>query len=244
MSAGSPKVYTLPPGCSFADALAQGLLKRYPDPMELSSVLVLLPTRRAARTLREAFLRASDGALLLPGMQPLGDVDEEELSLGTLSLAETNALDTQPAISPLRRQMELARLVEAWLKTDSDSEDDPDPAQVISLARELGRLLDQMQIEKVSFEALKGLAPAEFADHWQKTLAFLDIVGAHWPAHLAEHGLTDPALRRNRLLDQLSAHWRNSPPAHPVIAAGSTGSIPATAELLKTIAFLPQGEII
>ncbi len=35
-----------------------------------------------------------------------------------------------------------------------------------------------------------------------------------------------------------------SPPAGPVIAAGSTGTIPATADLLKAIAGLPQGALV
>lgn len=38
--------------------------------------------------------------------------------------------------------------------------------------------------------------------------------------------------------------WRANPPAGPVIAAGSTGTIPATADLLEVIANLPQGCIV
>ncbi|MGB4058005.1 MAG: double-strand break repair protein AddB, partial [Alphaproteobacteria bacterium] len=49
---------------------------------------------------------------------------------------------------------------------------------------------------------------------------------------------------RNRLLRAIAAHWKKSPPQTPVIAAGTTGSIPATAELLHTIIGLPQGRVI
>jgi ATP-dependent helicase/nuclease subunit B len=35
-----------------------------------------------------------------------------------------------------------------------------------------------------------------------------------------------------------------NPPGDPVIAAGSTGSLPATAELLRTVACLPQGCVV
>ena len=50
--------------------------------MSLSDYRILLPTRRAVRSLSEAFLGLSNGAQLLPHMTPLGDVDEDELLLG------------------------------------------------------------------------------------------------------------------------------------------------------------------
>lgn len=66
-------VYTVPPHRDFVTALAGGLLDRFGStPEGLAPVLVLLPTRRACRTLREAFLRLSGGApLLLPRMRPI-----------------------------------------------------------------------------------------------------------------------------------------------------------------------------
>ena len=42
----------------------------------------------------------------------------------------------------------------------------------------------------------------------------------------------------------LAERWAKTPPAHPVIAAGSTGSVPATRDLLATVARLPQGVVV
>ncbi len=69
------KVFTIPAGVSFVDALADGLLADAgSDPMALAGATVLLPTRRACRALEQAFLRRADGAaLLLPAMTPIGD---------------------------------------------------------------------------------------------------------------------------------------------------------------------------
>ncbi|MBF0248661.1 MAG: hypothetical protein HQL36_11425, partial [Alphaproteobacteria bacterium] len=65
-----PKVFTIPPGEAFVDSLAAGILERVGDkPEDLARVRVLLPTRRACRALREAFLRHSAGRpMLLPVM--------------------------------------------------------------------------------------------------------------------------------------------------------------------------------
>ena len=111
-------VVNIAAGQSFADSLAQGILEQTSgDPLKLSEMLVLLPSRRACRTLREAFLRLSEGKpLLLPRMQPVGDVDADEVAL--LLAAEEDAadvLDIPPAISPLERQLLLAkRPTKSW----------------------------------------------------------------------------------------------------------------------------------
>src|SRR3546814_14680853 len=75
----APAVFTIPAGQSFVDALATGLLRRHAgSPETLAAATVLLPTRRACRSLQAAFLRASAGApLLLPRLMPLGDRSAE-----------------------------------------------------------------------------------------------------------------------------------------------------------------------
>lgn len=237
-----PAIFTIPPGTSFVDALARGLMDRHgADPLSLGRVRVLLPTRRAARTLREAFLRLSDGkALILPVMQPLGDVDEGELSF---SGDGADALDVPPAIPALERTLMLSALVRQWLR-QTRGEDADDPAQHFRLAAELGGFIDQVHTEGCDPRDLHGLVPDEFAAHWQITIRFLEIVIDQWPGVLAGRGYMDPAAHRDRLLRLLAERWKAHPPATPVIAAGSTGSIPASAELIDVIARLPQGAVV
>ncbi len=236
------KVYTIPPHRDFVTALARGLLDRFGSaPEGLAPVLVLLPTRRACRTLREAFLRLSGGApLLLPRMRPIGDVDEDDLALsaGEDLPPEDGALfETPPAIPELKRQLMLARLI-------LERERDASAEQAVLLAQALARLLDQAQTERLSFDRLAELAPEELSVHWQESLDFLKIVTEAWPAVLEENGAMDPAARRNLLLERLGRRWAEAPPDRPAIAAGSTGSIPATADLLATVAALPDGQVV
>ncbi len=254
MSEARPRLYSIAPGIPFVDALARGMAVRLAaespdDPLVLARATVLLPTRRAVRSLREAFLRASDGVpVLLPRMMPLGDLDEDELLIaaepGTGSAPGGGAAaDLPPVIGGLRRQLLLARLV---LRFGDARWREADPGQAAELAAELARLLDQMETERVGFEALQSLRPRDegLARHWDDVLAFLQILTAHWPAVLAEEGAIGPAERRNRLLAAQAAAWMAAPPAGWVIAAGSTGSIPATADLLAAVARLPRGCVV
>ena len=236
-------LYTIPPGIAFVDALAAELLARAAgEPLALAGYTVLLPTRRSLRALQEALLRRSEGRpLLLPRLLPLGDLDADELALAAPEAAGGGAaLELPPALPALRRQLLLARTILAV----GDTETRPQPDQAARLAAELARLLDQVQIEGIDFDRLKDLAPEDYAEHWQQTLRFLAILTDHWPAILASEGAIDGAERRSRLLQAQAALWQRSPPPGPVIAAGSTGSIPATAALLGVVARLPQGAVV
>lgn len=244
----APAVFTIPAGLSFVDALATGLLRRHADsPEGLAAATVLLPTRRACRALQAAFLRASGGApLLLPRLLPLGDLDPEELLFEVPSFASEGAATLPPAVSAVQRQLLLAACILSHSRALSADTGIPVTSedQAIRLAAELARLLDQVETEGLDFADLAGLVPEDYAAHWQITLDFLQIVTQEWPKILEGLGCVGPAERRRRLAELQGAAWRAQPPQDPVIAAGSTGSIPATAELLRTIAHLPAGAVV
>ncbi len=231
----TPTVYNIPAGNSFADVLVLGILERTKnDPLELSKYTLLLPSRRACRVLRDAFLRHSGGnAMLLPQMQPIGDVDADEMAL---ALSE-EALNIPPAISKLERQLLLARIIQ---KKDEEKNFD----QAVALAGELGAFLDEVQTERLEFDELINIVPDEFAEHWQETLTFLKILTSLWPTILKEQGFIDISERRNLLIEKQIEVWTNNPPTKHIIAAGSTGPTPAAADLLALIAKLPNGEVV
>ena len=242
MRADSPTLFTMPPGTPFLDRLAAALLEdlslggRFEGTFELADATILLPTRRAVRALGDAFLRAGEGrALILPSIRALGDVDEEELVLDPVGLG-AEALALPPAMPALERQLRLARLIA--------EEGGADKLRALGLAADLGRFLDMVVTEGADLSQLTSLVPQEFADHWQITLDFLQVLTARWPEELARLGYMEQAERRNRLLRAQAEAWAAKPPAGPVIAAGSTGSIPATAGLLDVVARLPMGAVV
>ncbi len=233
-----PTLYNIPAHYSFVDVFATGLLKQYEEtPEALSKLLILLPTRRACRVLRDSFLKHTQGKpLLLPRMCPFGDIDEEELFISSRG---NNVLDIPPALSALNRQILLARTI-SGLPDFSKSLD-----QDMALAKMLGQLMDQIYTEDLDLSELPNLVDAEeFQAHWQITVRFLSILSEVWPSILTERDVIDAADRRNRLINALTEHWKSFPPSFPVIAAGSTGSIPATTNLLHLISELEQGSVV
>src|SRR5580698_11640809 len=216
-------------------------------PENLARATLYLPTRRAGRMAREIFLEElNTDAVLLPRIVALGDIDEDELAFAEESEPYGGAapLEIPPRLGELERRLTLARLVAAWAKSPGSA---PlvvgGPASTLALAGDLARLMDDMVTRGVGWKALDGLVPDALDQYWQLTLQFLKIARDAWPAYLAEIGKIEPAARRDLLIDA-EAKRLAAPHAGPVIAAGSTGSMPATAKFLHVIAQLPQGAVI
>ncbi len=261
------RIVTIPPSEPFLATLARALLdgtlpggeaERLPQergPLDLSAITLLLPTRRAARGLQEAFLAASASrALLLPTIRPIADGDEDASLLAGLSGAgdvSTLALTLPPAVSELERRLVLTKLVLQWSdamgRGGSGADAAPGaktPAQAVNLARELSRLIDMVETEQISLDGLADIVREDFSAHWQQTLDFLQIVTSWWPAYLDGSGLMSAAARRNALILAEAERLKAMPPDGPVIVAGVTGSIPATVALMRTVANLPNGAIV
>lgn len=222
------------------------------DPLQRSDLTVLLPTRRACRAFRDVLLeRARGGAIILPRIRPIGDADEDDLLFTSPDTADLAIL---PAISSLTRHRLLARLVLKWRETVASTLAEPfgdapiaipaNVADAVNLAGHLMRLLDSVDTEGASLDGLASLVPDDHAGYYQITLAFLKIVTDWWPEALAELGVLNPAQRRNLLIDGITAGIRGNPDGGPIIAAGSTGSIPASARLLAAIAAHPRGSLV
>jgi ATP-dependent helicase/nuclease subunit B len=252
----APRVFTIPAAVPFLPALLRALdegrlVPGFPaagDPLALAEATIYLPTRRACRLAREVTLDAlGRDAAVLPRIVAIGDIDEDELGFAT-ALADAD-LTLPPALSSLDRRLLLARLVLQWASSGElhGSVGAPlvarTPAAALALADDLARLMDDMTTRQVSWDRLDALVPDRFDTYWQLSLKFLKIARETWPAILAERGMIEPAVRRDRLIAAEAARLQANPTA-PVIAAGSTGSMPSTAALLSTIALLPRGAVV
>ncbi|CAH2397318.1 double-strand break repair protein AddB [Mesorhizobium ventifaucium] len=256
---GSRRVFSIPPGAPFLPTLAEALLSgrlvpgfRFDgDPLALADATIYVPTRRAARALRGVFVdRLGSRSAILPVIRPLGEFDEGEAAFEADASA---AIDLAPPIAAIERLLLLAPLVRAWKRRlpahvaalfDEDIVVPASAADAIWLARDLARLMDEIETEGTDWARLADLVTGNLAGWWQVTLDFLSIVTENWPNLLEERNRSNPASHRNALIRLEAARLKRNPPTGPVIAAGSTGSIPATAELLAVIAGLPSGAVV
>ncbi|MGF1542947.1 MAG: double-strand break repair protein AddB [Parvularculaceae bacterium] len=245
-----PRLFSIDAGRPFLDDLAAGLVGALGgDPFAMADALVLVPTRRAARALDDAFVDAAPaGVALLPRVRTLGDLDEDAgsdlVAVAGGAAALDDALEAPPPVNNMTRVATRAGLVAAKAAAEGATGATAHWPAALAAARELAALLDSFYTEEVPFGGLAALAPDAFADHWGRSLAFLKIATASWPAHLAEIGRDDPTRRRARAIEALRRRFEAAPPEAPVIVAGSTGSAPAVRRLLRTVAGLPRGLVV
>lgn len=237
--AGSgPRWYAVEARRPFLEDLAAGVLDWLGEhpPEALSDAVILLPNRRAARAFTGALAKlAGERPVLLPQVRPLGDLEEDEPPFAPGELG----LDLPPAISPLARRFEMARMIV------EDFRPGLAPLRALEMADALGGFLDSCQLEEVEDLArVATLVEGDLAEHWQESARFLGLAVEAWPKRLEALGLVDPAWRRARLLRLLAEAWSERPPTQPVIAAGSTGTAPAAADVLAAVAAAPRGCVV
>ncbi|HRJ70032.1 MAG TPA: double-strand break repair protein AddB, partial [Beijerinckiaceae bacterium] len=262
----SPRVISIPAGAPFLETLVELLLRGTlfgrSDPLrpdELADALLFLPTRRAAEVFASIIAaRAPQGALMLPRIVLLGD-PEPDSAAGSGLGGPAGLPGLPPAIDPLVRQLKLFELVDAWrraIETGTRPHGDGEPffvarsrADAFALAGDLAGLIDETIIEAVPLERLgQGMPPtfdpSRHDAYWSLTAKFLEIAAQQWPVILAELGQSDAEHRTRSLLLEQAQRLAQSGTGRPVIVAGSTGSVSATAELMRCVAGLTMGAVV
>jgi ATP-dependent helicase/nuclease subunit B len=261
---GRPRLFSIAPGDPFLPRIAHALLdgrivdgfSRASGPLAMAAVTILVPTRRAARALRPLIAAAwGEGSALLPDIRPLGEFEDQPFDPPTPDGAEAAGMsEGAPPVGVAQRLLALAPLVERWRRLTPQSLETAAPggmvlpaskADAIWLARELAALLDESETQEANLAALAALgAQADIADWWRMTAQFLAIIDENWPAFLTAANRINPARHRTMMIDAFRHRLETGPQDRVIIAAGSTGSIPATARLLATIARMPNGAVI
>jgi ATP-dependent helicase/nuclease subunit B len=252
------RVFTIPASAPFLPTLIEALIggklgfAAARDPLAMAAATLYLPTRRACRLARDAFLEVmKDDAAILPRIVAIGDIDEDEIAFAEAATGDiaADALALPEALGGMERRLLLAQLIGKWATSPElhGTSGAPlvaqTPAAACALADDLARLIDDMTTRGVPWERLDNLVPDELDEYWQLTLKFLQIAIKQWPDVLRERGAIEAVTRRDLLIKAEAARLARKTDA-PVIVAGSTGSIPATAELIATIAQLPHGAVV
>lgn len=218
------RVFAVPCGIDFPAAVVTGLLARMKDrpPHEMARVEVFVNTARMARRIKA--LMTSEGAHFLPRIRLVTDLASDPLAGPT-------------PVSPLARRLELAQLVRRLIEAERSFDA---PSHAFDLADSLAGLLDEMQGEGVTPEGLADLDVDKHSEYWRQSQKFLGLVAQYFGSSAPP----DTEARQRAAVEKLILQWQHSPPTHPLVIAGSTGSRGTTRLLMEAVARLPQGALI
>lgn len=223
-------IKTIDSSQGFLSTLVKWIQQNY---TEISQCEIYLPNRRSCRQIKTELLKYSNNnAAILPKIEAIGDLTEED----TIFLSDKFTF--QNTISHFEQQIILTKLIMKWEQGTYS------PTKAAQLALELIKLLNEIEKEQIHFDRIKNMVPENLAVHWEKTLDFLNIVFEHWPKILKDKNAINAIALRNLACHIQAGSWIKNKPTHPIIIAGSTGSNPATAELMKAVSKLGNGHII
>ncbi|WP_133485201.1 double-strand break repair protein AddB [Aliiroseovarius marinus] len=225
--ASKSRVFGVPLGVDFPKALVDGLRRRMEGrpPHEMARVELFVNSRRMLNRVQSLF---DDQPGFVPRLRLITDLAQMPLDSSTPS-----------AVAPLRRQLELHQLILALL----DQEPDLAPkSAAFDLADSVAKLMDEMHGEGVNPAALETLDVQDMSEHWARSLRFLSLINPFFDPS-AGHA-PDAETRQRMVVTMITEGWQKSPPDHPIIIAGSTGSRGTTALLMRAVAQLPQGALV
>ena len=221
-----PRVFSLPPGCDFANELITGLNERLASspPTAMAEVQIHVGTASLRQHIIDACI--ARGNTFIPRIRLLSDF-----------ATDPGFPDIPGPVSELVRELELTEAITELLRED---ERFAPRTTAHALAVTMTRLMNELHDRNIPPESLQQLDLGAHSSHWERSLQFINIIDRYWRAT----SIPDPNARRRMVTEALIAQWQQEPPEHPIIVAGSTGSQHTTLTFMKAVASLPQGALV
>ncbi len=195
----------------------------------LENTIIFLPSRRAVRSVEQMLVHQYGHAIILPHLVALGegvdDTDEYE--------------PTQPdTISNIERVVILAKLLSMDAHIGNIS-------TALPIAHDLVRMTDYLENEGQNIANINWtkLIDEKYAEHFRGKAKILKILSDNISS-ITQGRITTTTKRNADIRAWIPFLTNPNCKYKSVIVCGSTASVPATADLMATIAELPFGKII
>ena len=221
-----PRVFAVPPGCDFVKAFVDGLFTRMKDskPEDMARVEIYLSTRSLSQAVVANFIKRKNS--FLPKISLLNDLK-----------LDPRFPEIPPPVSTLRIRLELMQTIKKLLEKNQRF---ASHLAQYELTRTLETLLHELSEENVDPALLGTVDQTDLSSHWKESLKFLEILATF----VKTYQTPDQEARQRLVIDALAKRWEKNPPDHPVIIAGSTGSVGSTQHFMQKVASLPQGALV
>jgi ATP-dependent helicase/nuclease subunit B len=254
MQRSTPNVFNIASGLDPLRLIARRVVEGFPftdkPDIPLHAWTILLPSRRSARRLGQLLRQeVKTKTLLLPRILPLGDLDAESIDLFASPDGWANLSSNPAKLVPSGLLFEVYEFVQRWANANPHlalaADVAASPVQGFNLARSLVKLVDQTGTEEVALADIASVYKFnDIAGHRENIVELVKDLDQHLTTQLHKEKRITAAAHRNAAIRDVAEVIAKNPTGLPVIAAGSTGTNPATRDLLKAIALAPAGALI
>lgn len=215
--------------------------------------LIMLPTKRSCRQLQKEIYQLSKekglNTIILPNIMAFGEVNEDDLYFEESISSPIDLIEksTQISISNIERTSILSKFIMAKFKSEEEGKAVVEYFgwdKAISLAFELGKLIDSFEIEEVDLTILENIYPEEYSEHYQNVIKLLEVIKEYWNEILDAEGKINSAKKQVSEIKLFADFLENNNKYKRIVLAGTTASQPATRYLIEKVLNNSNGILI
>lgn len=228
-------IFNIESNFNFLSNIADFAIEKSKDNLILSNFTILLPSRRSCNELKRVFLEKSKGAVLLPKIKAIGDIDYDDLLLKQIDCED--CIDFSSNTSRVKYKILLIKELLKWSKSSNkDLFKNINLEQASSLALELEKFLNEVIKSNLNLDSLdEDIVDDEYSKHWQEILSFLQHFSKKWNIFIEENNIISTLSFKTKMIEFNAKFFEKNKPTNPIIIAGINGNVKAVSELIKNL---------
>lgn len=222
---------------NFLSKIADFVIEKSGGNLFLSNFTILLPSRRSCNELKRIFLKKSEGAILLPKIKAIGDVDYDDLILKQLNCGDFDKFNEFFSnTSRIKYKILLIKELLKWAKlSNKELFKNANMEQIANLALELEKFLNEVVKSGLDLDNLDKIVDDEYSKHWQEVLNFLQNFSKKWSKFVEENNVISILSFKTKMIEFNAGFFENNRPTNPIIIAGINGNVKVVSELIKNL---------
>ena len=229
-------IYNIPANYNFFENLSEFIAQKFlkdNQTQQLKYIKIFLPNRRSCREFGK-ILNSRYPNIILPKIKAISDISYDDFSYhdSSQNIQYLNNILTLKDCSKLEYLLFLAKEIN---KLDLFGFKQ-NFIESLKVSHNLAQLFEDIELQGIDFADIDNIDDSNLPENKKITLETLKILHLKIKKSLLNNDIYYGATKQNIIIDYYIEFLRDYPPKHPIIIAGSTGSVLSGKKLIKAIA--------
>jgi ATP-dependent helicase/nuclease subunit B len=234
-------IFNIPNNYHFFHSLFDFLNENFGD---IANIRLFLPNRRSCREFKRIFFQQNN-AQILPKIKAISDISYEDF----FDLSAQNQDWTQILINELLENKVLSKTDYLFFLTKEIQKlsvfgENLEFDQAFRIATNLQKIFEELEAEEITLEQISEIDDSDLSLFRQFNLEFLKNFYSQIKNSLLKKNIISASFNQNLIIKNYIKLLEKSEANFPIIIAGSTGSLPFSRKLIKTIFNQKNGHVV